>query len=313
MPPVLAIIGATGAQGGGLARAALSDPERAFVVRALTRRPMGERAVELAGLGAEVMFADLDDEASLDAAFRGVHGVFAVTNFWEHHSPDAERRQAGNVARAALRAGVRHVVWSTLEDSRTLSPLGDERIPTLLGRFKVPHMDAKAEANAVFDELRVPTTFLYTSFYWDNFIHFGMGPKRGADGALALALPMGDAPLPGIAAEDIGRCALALFKRGEHALGQHVGIAGEHLTVGAMAQAMARALGEPVHYHALAPAEYAAFGFPGAVELANMFQYKHDFSAAYCASRPVAPTRALHPGLMTFEHWLQRHGERLRA
>ena len=101
------------------------------------------------------------------------------------------------MAQAAKDAGVKHVIWSTLEDTRKWVPLTDSRMPTLQGKYKVPHFDAKGEANAVFTELGVPTTFLNTSFYWDNLIHFGMGPKKGADGKLAFTLPMGDKKLPG--------------------------------------------------------------------------------------------------------------------
>ncbi|HVL57684.1 MAG TPA: NmrA/HSCARG family protein [Burkholderiaceae bacterium] len=311
--PILAILGATGAQGGGLARAALSDPQRRFSVRALTRRPLAEAALALAGAGADVVQADLDDADSLVAAFRGVHGVFAITNFWEHHDAAKEKSQAANVVKAALRAGVRHVVWSTLEDSRTLSPLTDPRIPVIDGRFKVPHMDAKAEANALFEQARVPTTYLYAPFYWDNLIHFGMGPKRDGSGVLVLSLPMGEARLPGIAASDIGTCALALFAQGEQAIGRHVGIAGGHPTLREIAAVLGSALREPVRYQPITPAEYRALGFPGAAELANMFQYKHDFNGPYCESRPVAPTRALHPNLLDFEGWVARHADELKA
>ncbi|HUG23105.1 NmrA/HSCARG family protein [Piscinibacter sp.] len=303
----VAVLGATGAQGGGLVRAALSDPARRFAPRALTRKPQSTAAQALARAGADVVAADLDDVDSLAYAFAGVHGVFAVTNFWEHHSPEAEHRQARNVAIAAQRAGVKHVVWSTLEDTRDAMALDDPRMPVLMGRYKVPHMDTKGEANAVFRELGVPTTFLYTSFYWDNLIHFGMAPQRGADGDLVFTLPLGDVRLPGIAASDIGACALALFAQGDRAIGRDVGIAGEHLGGAEMAAALVRALGEPVRYHAIGFASYAQLAFPGAAELANMFQYKHDFNDCYCASRPVAATRALHPGLLSFEGWLDRH------
>jgi len=76
-----------------------------------------------------------------------------------------------------------------------------------MDRYKVPHFDTKGEANNLFTDLGVPTTFLLTSFYWDNLIHFGMGPKKGPDGKFAFTLPMGDKKLPGSAAEDIGKCA----------------------------------------------------------------------------------------------------------
>lgn len=307
----IAVIGATGAQGGGLVRAMLADPARRFTPLALTRKPQSPAARALAAAGAELAGADLDDEDSLAEAFEGVHGVFAVTNFWEHHSPEKELEQARKVARAALRAGVRHVIWSTLADTRDVMALDDPRMPVLKGRYKVPHMDAKGEANAVFRELGVPTTYLYTSFYWENLVHFGMGPTRDADGALVLAMPLGRKRLPCIAVDDIGACALALFAQGEAVVGRHVGIAGQHLDGDEMAAALARALGEPVRYQPIGFPEYAQLGFPGAEDLANMFQYKHDFNEMYLASRPVEATRRLHPGLMDFDAWLVRHGAEL--
>lgn len=309
--PVIAVIGATGAQGGGLARAILADPARQFTLRAITRKPDSPAAAALAQAGAEVVQGDLDDPATLAHAFAGAQGLFAVTNFWEHFSPERELGQAGHIAAAARAAGVGHVIWSTLEDTRREVPLDDARMPTLMGRYKVPHFDAKGEADALFDGL--PTTFLLTSFYWDNLIHFGMGPQRGEDGVLRFVLPMGDRKLPGIAATDIGPCALGVFKLGRAAVGRRVGIAGEHLTGAEMAAALADALGEPVQHVAMSFADYAALGFPGADDLANMFHYKHDFNEAFCAARPVAQARALHPGLLSFSQWLERNVEALRA
>jgi uncharacterized protein YbjT (DUF2867 family) len=311
--PILAILGATGQQGGSLAHAALADPHRRFAVRALTRRPQCAAALLLARSGAQVLHADLDDRASLAHAFAGAEVVFAVTNFWEHGSAEHELVQAAHIAAAARAAGVKHLVWSTLEDTREFMALDDPRMPTLQGRFKVPHLDAKGEANRLFQDSGVPTTFLYLSFYWDNLIHFGMGPQRMADGTLAFSLPIGDAPLPGIAAQDIGPCALALLARGEAAFGQHVGIAAEHLTLAQMARSLAQALGEPVRAHAMARADYARLGFPGADDLANMFQFKRDFSDAFRARRPVDATLRLHPGAMGFDAWLARHAHELAA
>lgn len=303
--PVIAVIGATGAQGGGLARAILADPARPFALRAITRKPDSPAAIALARAGAEVVPGDLDDPATLAAAFAGAQGVYAVTNFWEHFSPEREYRQAGHIAAAAREAGVGHVIWSTLEDTRRDVPLSDARMPTLMGRYKVPHFDAKGEADALFADL--PVTYLATSFYWDNLIHFGMGPQRGEDGGLRFVLPMGEKKLPGIAAADIGPCALGLFRQGQAAIGRRVGIAGEHLSGAEMAAELARVLGEPVQHVAMPFADYAALGFPGADDLANMFHYKHDFNAAFCAARPVDQARALHPGLMSFRQWLERN------
>jgi len=307
----LAVIGATGAQGGGLAHAILNDPDSEFRVRAITRNPKSEKARALADQGAEVVQADLDDVASLTAAFDGCHGAFCVTNFWEHFSPEKELEQAKNLAMAAKQAGVRHAIWSTLEDTRRWVPLDDDRMPTLMERYKVPHFDAKGEADRFFTEAGVPTTFLIASFYWDNFIHFGSGPQRGEDGTLVLALPMGDAKLAGIAAEDIGKCAYGIFKAGDELIGETIGIAGGHPTGTEMAAGLTEAMGEPVRYLPLSFDQYRSLGFPGADDLGNMFQFYHDFEDDGLALRSIERSRALNPDLMSFERWLEEYGEQI--
>jgi uncharacterized protein YbjT (DUF2867 family) len=308
---VIVVTGATGAQGGGLARAILADPAGGFRVRALTRDPASEKARALAKAGAEVVAANVDDGESLKRAFRGAHGAFCVTFFWDHFSPDREKAQALHMAEAAKDAGVQHVIWSTFEDTRLSIPLTDGRMPTLQGRYKVPHFDAKAEADAYFRERKLPTTYLLTSFYWDNLIHFGMGPKKGPDGKLTFVLPMGDRKLPGIAAGDIGACAYGIFRRGAGLVGRTVGVAGEHLTGAQMAAALSRALGKEVVHGDVPPAVYRSFGFPGADDLGNMFQFKADFEDLYCGHRDVAMSRSLHPGLQTFDGWLKVNGQRI--
>ena len=194
---IIAVVGATGAQGGGLVRAILADRSGEFSVRALTRQPDSDKARALAAAGAEVVAADLDDQASLERAFAGAYGVFALTNFWEHFSPEKELAQAGNMARAAKAAGVRHVIWSTLEDTRRWVPLGDDRMPTLQGKYKVPHFDAKGEADQIFRDARRAHHVPAHRFYWDNLIYFGAGPQKGPDGRLAISFPLGDKKLPG--------------------------------------------------------------------------------------------------------------------
>jgi len=308
---IIAVAGATGAQGGGLVRAILSDPGGGFTARALTRDVNSDKAKELAGLGAQVVAADLDDIESLKRAFQGAYGAYCVTFFWAHFSPEKELAQAAAMAQAAKHAGVQHVIWSTLEDTSKWVPLSDSRMPTLMGHYKVPHFDAKGQADQVFTELGLPVTFLLTSFYWDNFIHFGMGPKKGPDGKLALTLPMGDKKLPGIAAQDIGRCALGVFKKGREFIGKTVGIAGEHLTGAEMAAALTKALGQEVRYQDVPPEAYRSFGFPGAEDLGNMFQFKRDFEQYFCGARNLAVARALNPALETFEQWLARNKSRI--
>jgi len=193
---IIAVTGATGAQGGGLVRAILADKSGEFSARAITRKPESDKAQALAKLGVEVVAGDLDDTASLTKAFAGAYGAYCLTNFWEHFSGEKETAQGRSLAEAAHKAGVKHAIWSTFEDTRRTFPLSDTRMPTLKGKYKVPHFDAKAEANHFFSDLKVPTTFMLTSFYWDNLIGFGMGPKKGPDGKLAFVLPMGDKKLP---------------------------------------------------------------------------------------------------------------------
>jgi len=291
----IAVVGATGAQGGGLCRAILKDTGGGYGVRALTRKAGSDKAKELKRLGADVVEVDIDDAESLKRAFHGAHGAFCVTFFWDHLSPEKELAQAKNMADAAKHAGVRHVIWSTLEDTRKRVPLDDQRMPTLMGKYKVPHFDAKGEADGLFSERGLPTTFLLTSFYWENLIYFGMGPRRGEDGKLYVTMPMGDRKLPGIASEDIGKSAYAIFRRGHEFIGKTVGIAGDHLTGGQMAAALTKALGQEVRYNDVSPEVYRGFGFPGADDLGNMFQFKRDFESDFCGARSLGFSRRV-PG-----------------
>jgi uncharacterized protein YbjT (DUF2867 family) len=307
----IAVVGATGAQGGGLVRAILADPAGGFSARALTRSTQSDKAKALAAQGAEVVAADVDDPASLRRAFEGAHGAFCVTFFWDHFSPDKEKAQAKSMADAAKAAGVAHAVWSTLDDTRERVPLSDDRMPTLQGRYKVPHFDAKGESDRYFRDAGVPTTFLLTSFYWDNLIHFGMGPKPGPDGTLVFTLPMGDKKLPGIAAEDIGRCAYGVFKRGPELVGKTVGISGDQLSGAQMAAELTKALGRKVAHYSPSYAEYRGYGFPGADDLGNMFQYKAEFEAEYCKARDVGFSRSLNPQLQSFAQWAQANKDRI--
>src|SRR3954468_342850 len=257
---IIAVVGATGAQGGGLVRAILNDKRSEFAARAITRDPKSDKAKELADAGAEVVAANVDDVKSLKKAFEGAHGAFCITFFWEHFKPELELAHARNMAQAAKEAEVRHAIWSTLEDTRKSIPLSDDRMPTLMGKYKVPHFDAKGEADQFFRDLEVPTTFLLASFYWDNFIRFGMGPKKGADGKLAITLPMGNKKLAGIAAEDIGKVAYAIFERGDEMIGKTVGIAGGHQTGAQLAKSFSKALGREIAYNEITPAVFRGLG-----------------------------------------------------
>ena len=308
---IIAVIGATGAQGGGMVRAIQADKGGSFAARAITRNPNAEKAQALRAAGVEVVGADIDKPETLGKAFAGAYGAFCVTNFWEHFSAEREVTQARNMAQAAKTAGLQHVIWSTLEDTRKWVPLEDNRMPTLQGKYKVPHFDGKGEADHFFRDLGVPTTFLLTAFYWENLIYFGAGPQRGPDGTLAITFPMDEKKLPSIAVEDIGKAAYGIFKRGREFINKTVGIAGEHLSGGEMAGALTRALGQEVRYNNVPPEVYRSFGFPAADDLGNMFQFKRDFNEYFRGARDLGFTRTLNPELQTFEQWLAKHKDQI--
>jgi uncharacterized protein YbjT (DUF2867 family) len=305
---IIAVVGATGTQGGGLCEAILNDPSGGFAVRAITRGKSDkskEKTEALRKKGAEVVEADLDDVESLKKAFAGAYGVYGVTNFWEHFSGEKEKAQAKNIAEAAKAAGVKHVIWSSLEDTRKLMKPDDKRMPMLQEKYRVPHFDAKAEANAYFEGL--PTTILVTSFYWDNLYMFGLAPKKDESGTYSWTFPMGNSKLAGIAAEDIGKAAYGIFKAGSQYIGKTVGIVGENLTIAEMGDKLSKGLGiGPVKYNAVDADTYRGFGFPGADEMGNMFQVYRDFEKEVTGARSVEVTRSLNPELQTFDQWLAK-------
>jgi uncharacterized protein YbjT (DUF2867 family) len=312
---IIAVVGATGSQGGGLARAILDDAEGPFAVRAVTRSADSPSAKELAARGAEVVEANLDDFDSVRRAFDGAYGAFVVTNFWVQRTPEEEAArtraqleldQAAIAARAAKDAGLKHVVWSTLEDTRPhFAHLGSD-LPDLLEVYKVPHFDAKGEANAFFTEAGVPATFLETTFYYESFLA-GQGPSRDAGGQLVLTNPMDDKVMALVAAEDIGRTAYGIFLAGSRYIGRTVGLAGAHYTGDELAELFTGVLGEKVVYRPLSHAQVRAAGFPGAEEVANMYQFYADASDSFIAARDLDRVREINPRLKPLEDWLVEH------
>lgn len=309
---LITVFGATGAQGGGLVRAILNDPQTAFRVRAVTRDRNSERARVLESLGAEIFELDLvNGYEAVRRSLEGAFGAFFVTFYWHHTSPERELLEAEMMAKAAKEANVRHVIWSSLEDTREFISPNDERFPTIGGKYKVPHFDGKGEADHYFKEYGVPTTFLYASFYWENFIHFGMEPKRDEHGTLTLNLPLRNKKMAGIAAEDIGRCAYGIFKAGDEYIGKTVGVAGEQLTGDEYAEGLEKALNEKILYRPLTASQFRSLGFPAAEDLGNMFQFYDEFEQPLNNIRDVALSRILNPALRTFSQWVEENHHRI--
>jgi uncharacterized protein YbjT (DUF2867 family) len=288
------VTGATGGQGGGVARHLLADGS--FSVRCLTRNPDTEKAQAMREAGAEVVQGDLDDPKSLLSALQGCRGVFGVTNFWEHFNREYE--QGRTLIDAVVAANVDQFILSTLPHARKISG----------GELEVPHFDIKAQLEQYARAHKPGSIFVHLAFYFENFLT--SPPGRQEDGTFAFGFPQGDTPLAGVAVEDAGGVVAALFNRAAEFQGQTVGIVGDELTGDQYAAAMTRALGRPVVYNHIPREEFASFGFPGADDLANMF----DFYSRFVPTRQadIEQCRRLYPGMQTFEAWLQANVGALR-
>jgi hypothetical protein len=188
----------------------------------------------------------------------------------------------------------------------------DKRMPMLQEKYRVPHFDAKAEADEYFSGL--PVTRLVTSYYWDNLYMFGLAPKKGEDGTLSWAFPMGEAKLAGIAAEDIGKVAYGVFKAGQEYIGKTVGIYGEALTIEQMGKTISKVLNVgTIVYNAVDADTYRGFGFPGADELGNMFQVYRDFEKEVIGARSADLARRLNADLQSYEQFVAKHKDAILA
>jgi len=304
---IIAVMGATGLQGGGLVRAIVNDPAKEFTARAITRYVNSDKAQSLKKIGAEIVEGDLDKPETIKKAFEGAYGAYCVTFYWAHFSPEKELQHAKTMIDAVKSAGMQHAIWSTLEDTRKWIPLNDNRMPTLKGKYKVPHFDAKGEADKFFIDSGVPVTFLAASYYWENLIYFGNGPKKGTDGKLAITFPLDNKKMAGIASEDIGKSALGIFKNKDKYIGKHIGVAGEHLTGNEMAEKLSKALNKEIVFNNVSPDVYRGFGFPGADDVGNMFQFYRDFDKDVNDLRNVERSRSLNPELQNFDKWLEKN------
>ncbi|MGN9907795.1 NmrA/HSCARG family protein [Phytohabitans sp. LJ34] len=302
---VITVLGATGTQGGAVVRALLTGSE--FTVRAVTRNAASPKAQALARRGAHVVEATLTDEGSLRRAFDGAYGAFLVTPYWEHRSPARELAEVENLISAAQAASLRHVVWSTLEDTREVIAADDDRMPVLGDGYRVPHFDVKGgAADALFAKSGLPTTYLLMSFYWDNLLTLAK-PQRDPDGTLAVHLPLGDTAIAGVASDDIGRVALRVFQQPAETVGATIPVVGEYLTGEQMTAALGAVLGEPVAYRPPTHEQFRGFGFPGADELGNMFQYYAEFPESYLGRRNIEAGRAFNPHPLSLTDFLTAH------
>lgn len=314
-PKIIAVVGATGNQGGATVKAfhALSEEssDQDFQIRAITRDPTSDKAKAIEPLVHEVVKADADDVASMVSAFKGCYGAFLVSNFWEDFNVDHEMQILRNLKQAVKEAGVKHVVLSTLESSvEFVDGLSSEEkdtwkfLPDEEKGMYVPHFDGKWEVTKEFMEDGIPVTALFTSFYFENFF-IGMGPSRQSDtDPYALTMPMGDAKLQMVAVADIGKAACAIFKDSS-LIGKTVGVRSVELTVKEIADVFTSVCGVPVGYNSVPWDIFATFPFPGAAEFANMFRFYAENEETFSANRDTAEKLLETVGGATvFEEWL---------
>jgi uncharacterized protein YbjT (DUF2867 family) len=290
------VTGATGAQGGSVARHLLAESK--FNVRALTRNPNSEKARTLKEAGAEVVKGDFDDLESLQAALAGCSGVFGVTNFWEHFHN--EYTQGKNLIDAVAASGVEHFVFSSLPHAKEITE----------GKIEVPHFDSKARLEEYTRSLGLSATFVHVAFYFENFLtYFPPQPQR--DSAFVFGFPQGDTPLAGVAVEDLGGVVAPIFEGPADFKGRTVGVVGDDLPPKEYAEIMTRVLGKTVVYNDIPRDTYAALDFPGAGELADMFE----FNRLHIPNRQddLTESRSLYPQMQTFESWLETNKEAFRG
>jgi uncharacterized protein YbjT (DUF2867 family) len=288
--PVILVTGATGAQGSSVAGALLRTDR--WTVRCLTRNTRSEKAQALQQAGAILVEGDLEDKESLLRAMNGCHGVFGLTNFWEHF--EKEYQHGKNLIDAVHASGVAHFIYSGLPAYNVLSE----------GKLAVPHCDMKAALEVYTNSLGIPATFTHIAFYYENFLTF-FPPQRGEDGAFYFGFPQGNTPLAMATPEDMGAIAALIFDHPDIYIGKTVGVVGEDRTCTEYAAIMSRVLGVTVRYRPVLRDVYAALGFPGAEELANMFEVQRlhiphrrgDLMNCYY----------MNPRMQSFESWLVKH------
>ena len=278
---VIAVTGATGQQGGAVARKLLAD---GWKVRALTRDVDKPAAQELASLGAEIFPGDMEDRAELEAAFQGAYGVFSVQNFWlPNVGYEGEIRQGKNVADAAKAAGVQHLVYSSVGAAHR--GMGQK------------HFESKWIIEQYIHSLDIPYTILRPAFFMENYNWTRAQILNGTFTGMGLRL---EKELQSIAVEDVGVFAALAFENPKEYLGKTIELAGDELTESQIADTFTKVIGRPVK---LVPPTPGA-GRRSDEEMEAMFNFFN--GEGYGADIPAL--RKLHPGLLTLDQYLRKNG-----
>ena len=296
MSKVFTVFGATGQQGGAVARALLAKGHK---VRAVTRNPDNVKAKELQAQGAEIVqVKNMDDAASLEKAIKGAYGVFLVTNYWrlfgenQETAYDREVSQGKAVGDVCKKLGVEHIVFSGLE-----------LVKDIIGK-PCPHFDGKGVIENYFDEIGLPHTSTRYAGYFENFIIYP--PQKNDDGTYTMTWPMKGA-VDGVGVEDAGLAVAAIFDNPGEYIGKKVGFSGDKLTFGEYAAIISKVTGKTLKYNEVSYDIFAKLPFPGGGDMAAMFKF-YDIGNP---DRSIEKTRKLNPATLTFQQWAEKNKDKL--
>ena len=286
MSKLVVVFGSTGKQGGPVARALL---QRGFKVRGITRNTESDKAKELKKLGVEIAKGDMDDAASIDEAVKGAYGVFLVTNFWEYLDKEREIKQGKTVADACKRSGVKHLVYSGLKE-----------IKDIVGK-DCPHFDSKGYVERYLDEIGIPNTSVRYPFYYENFIGQFLIQKQDDNTNQWTVCVKG--PIHAISVEDGGPAVASVFENPKEYIGRKIGISGEKITPEEYMSILTKVTGKTYRYQYVPVEVFEKFPFPGADDMAVMFDYFERFGL----DRDIGLTKRLNPQTKGFEAWAKEN------
>lgn len=287
--PIILVIGATGAQGGSVAKALLQEGK--YQVRALTRNPHSAPAKTLQATGAELVKGDLNDIQSLKVAMQGCYGVFGVTAYWEHFAK--EYSQGKNLIDAVKASNIQHLVFSTQRDYAQLTN----------GILQVPHCDMKAALQEYALSQKIAATFVHVAFYYENFLSLFPLQQAENDGAYHFGFPQGDTPLAMVSVDDLGGVVCRIFDFPAEYIGRTVGIIGEDRSCADYAAILSKVLGQEVHYDYIPHGLYTQLGY--GQEWANMFEIQRLCVPSH--QLDLIESYGLNPELQTFEQWVRKN------
>ena len=291
----IVVFSGTGAQGFSVVNALMQHGK--YRIRAVAKSTDNRKALLLRGKGTELVRAKLDDLEACKTAVKDAHGVFLVTNFWEHHDEEREFQQGKNVVDACIEGGVKHLVFS-----------GQENVLKRSG-YSCPHFDAKGRLEDYIQQT-LPSTMNWTiirmPFYFNNFLTANK-PTASSDGTKMVEIPMGNCPLPGIDVRDVGRCVVTILDDPETYAQRVLGLAGGIHSVQEYCDILNKHLAplvfkdgkQSLKRHAILP-------YPGGVEMASMFQFYQEG-----IERSVEITKKLNPKVCSFETFVQNHKKEL--